>query len=129
MDDRLDYLPSRTASAPARTTTFSAARAHRSQLTSTEAAYKQLVAPTGTFAMHMLKASTAGVRSVSASETSYTRTENTLRALGSDRDTLGQQLAAVILGANEAHGAQSVGRLADLTSSAARWEVGAGAMG
>ncbi|WP_460599903.1 hypothetical protein [Flexivirga lutea] len=107
----------------------SAARAHRSQLTSTEAAYEQLVAPTGTFAMHMLKASTAGVRSVSASETSYTRTENTLRALGSDRDTLGQQLAAVILGANEAHGAQSVGRLADLTSSAARWEVGAGAMG
>lgn len=107
----------------------SAARNHRSQLTAAEAAYKQLVAPTGTFAMRTLKASTAAIKSDSHGDTQYTRTENALRAIGFARDVTGQQLAAVILGATEPHGAQAIGRLSQLTKEAAQQQTHAAAMG
>ncbi|MFC6703919.1 hypothetical protein [Flexivirga alba] len=100
-----------------------AARNHRSQLTAAEAAYKQLVAPTGTFAMHTLKASTAAIKSNSPGDAQYTRTEDALSAIGSVRDATGQQLAAVILGATEGHGAQAVGKVSRLTSEVKRLEA------
>ncbi|WP_446666346.1 hypothetical protein [Flexivirga sp. B27] len=106
-----------------------AARAHRSQLTSAEAAYKQLVAPTGTFAMTTLKASTAAIESDSANDVDYTTTENALRAVGSARDATGQQLAGVILGATETHGRQRIGQLGKLTAAAGRLEARAAAIG
>ncbi|HWC22188.1 MAG TPA: hypothetical protein VG502_07830 [Flexivirga sp.] len=106
-----------------------AARTHRAQLTTAEAAYKQLVAPTGTFAMHTLKASTAAIKSDSPGDAQYAKTENSLSTLGSARDATGQQLAAAILGATEGGSAQAVGRLSQLTSQASRQQAQAAAMG
>lgn len=100
-----------------------AARTHRSQLTTAEAAYKQLVAPTGTFAMHTLKASTAAIKSHSTGDEQYTKTENALTAMGTGRDATGEQLAAIILNATEGRSAPSIGRLSQLTTSAGHWEV------
>ena len=106
-----------------------AARTHRAQLTTAEAAYKQLVAPTGTFAMHTLKASTAAIKSDSPGDAQYAKTENALSALGSARDATGQQLAAAILGATEGGSAQAVGRLSQLTSAASHQQEQAAALG
>lgn len=105
-----------------------AARNHRSQLTAAEAAYKQLVAPTGAFAMYTLKASTAAIKSHSPGDVQYTRIENALTALGSARDAIGQQLGAAILGATEGHGPEGIGRLSQLTTGAVRQQAHAGAM-
>lgn len=106
-----------------------AARTHRSELTAAAAAYKQLVAPTGTFATTTLKASTKAIKSDSAGDADYTKTENALSAIGSERDATGQQLAGVILGATEPHGAQRIGELGRLTSAADRLEARATTIG
>lgn len=105
-----------------------AARTHRHQLTAAEASYKQLVAPTGTFAMHTLKASTAAITSNSAGDAQYTKVENALRTIGFERDATGQRLAGVILGATES-GGRALGRLGQLATTAHHLQVQAAAMG
>ncbi|TWE11857.1 hypothetical protein [Rudaeicoccus suwonensis] len=91
-------------------------RAHEKQLIALSAAYKQLTAPTGQFAMATLKMSTAALTSTSPGDSTYINTEKTLTGLCFARDSLAQQMEASILGAIEGRGGFSSGNVQSLTS-------------
>jgi hypothetical protein len=71
--------------------------AHRETLLRLGAAYKQLNAPFGEFAMETLKASTNALASGSASDDStYTSVEGQIQSLTTQRDTLAAQIKAAL---------------------------------
>jgi hypothetical protein len=63
-------------------------RAHRETLLRLAAAYKQVNAPFGAFAMATLKASTDALASNAAGDSIYTSVENQIQALTAERNTL-----------------------------------------
>jgi len=71
--------------------------AHRETLLRLGAAYKQLYAPFGEFAMETLKASTKALASGSVSDdSSYTTVEGQIQSLTAQRDTLAGQIKAAL---------------------------------
>ena len=74
-------------------------RAHRGTLLRLGRTFTQLEAPVGAFGMDTLRASTHALASDSPGDAAYTRIENTLQRLGAERDTVGAQMRAMLLGA------------------------------
>jgi len=72
-------------------------RAHRETLEELGAAYKQLNAPFGRFAMHMLKASTEALASGSpADDSTYTSLQASIQSLTDRRETLAATIKGVL---------------------------------
>ena len=78
-------------------------RASAKQYAQLSAAYKQLDAGVGAFAAATLKLSDKGVSSASANDATYRADEATLTTLGTERDALAGQIAAVLDGAATGH--------------------------
>jgi hypothetical protein len=74
-------------------------RAHRGTLLRLGQLFTQLEAPVGAFGLDTLRASTRALASSSPADASYTRIENELLRLGSERDALGARMSAVLLAA------------------------------
>ena len=74
-------------------------RAHRGTLLALGRVYTQLEAPVGAFGLDTLRASTHALASSSARDATYTKIENALQRLGNERDAVGGQMRALLLGA------------------------------
>ena len=74
-------------------------RAHRGTLLRLGKTFTQLEAPVGAFGMDTLRASTRALASDSPGDAAYTRTENALQRLGTERDTVGERMRALLLDA------------------------------
>jgi hypothetical protein len=74
-------------------------RAHRGTLLRLGRTFTQLEAPVGSFGLDTLRASTRALASASPGDTTYTRIENALQRLGAARDTVGERMRALLLGA------------------------------
>jgi len=74
-------------------------RAHRGTLLALGRVYTQLEAPIGAFGLDTLRASTHALASSSARDATYTKIENALQRLGNERDAVGGQMRALLLGA------------------------------
>jgi hypothetical protein len=74
-------------------------RAHRGTLLRLGKTFTQLEAPVGAFGLDTLRASTHALASVSPGDATYTRIENALQRLGAARDTVGEHMRAMLLGA------------------------------
>jgi hypothetical protein len=62
-------------------------------------AFSQLEAPAGAFGLDTLRASTHALASNAPGDAAYTRIEKALQRLGAARDTLGERMRAMLLGA------------------------------
>ena len=76
-----------------------AMRAHDGTLTRLGQVYSQLEAPVGSFGLDTLRISTTALASHSQGDARYTQLESTLAGLGAQRDALGGQMRAILLGA------------------------------
>jgi hypothetical protein len=76
-----------------------AMRAHTGTLTRLGQVYSQLNAAVGSFGLNTLRASTTALASRSQGDARYTRLENSLAGLGTQRDTLAGRMRAILLGA------------------------------
>jgi hypothetical protein len=76
-----------------------AMRSHRALVLRLGRAYTRIEAPVGAFGLDTLKASTRGLASQSPSDAVYNRIESKLRLLGADRNAIGTQIRAALLGA------------------------------
>ena len=74
-------------------------RAHRGTLLRLGKTFTQLEAPVGAFGMDTLRASTRALASDSPGDAAYTRMENALQRLGTERDTVGERMRALLLDA------------------------------
>jgi hypothetical protein len=74
-------------------------RAHRGTLLALGQAYTQIEAPVGAFGLDTLRASTRALESNAPGDASYTTIENELQRLGAQRDVVGGQMRALLLGA------------------------------
>jgi hypothetical protein len=74
-------------------------RAHRGTLLRLGKTFTQLEAPVGAFGIDTLRASTRALASDSPGDAAYTRTENALQRLGTERDAVGERMRAMLLGA------------------------------
>ncbi|HEY3951846.1 MAG TPA: hypothetical protein VGM53_00590 [Streptosporangiaceae bacterium] len=76
-----------------------AMRAHTATLTRLGQVYSQLNAAVGSFGLNTLRASTTALASQSRGDARYTRLENALAGLGTQRDALAGRMRAILLGA------------------------------
>jgi hypothetical protein len=76
-----------------------AMRAHRGTVLRLGRVYTQLEAAVGAFGLDTLRASTHALASDSPGDATYTRIENALQRLGAQRDTVGDRMRAMLLGA------------------------------
>jgi hypothetical protein len=74
-------------------------RVHRGTLLRLGKTFTQLEAPVGAFGLDTLHASTRALASDSPGDATYTRIENALQRLGAERDTVGERMRALLLGA------------------------------
>jgi hypothetical protein len=74
-------------------------RAHRGTLLRLGQTYTQLEAAVGAFGLDTLRASTRALASDSPGDATYTRIENQLQRLGSERDAIGARMQGLLLGA------------------------------
>jgi len=74
-------------------------RAHRGTLLRLGKTFTQLEAPVGAFCMDTLRASTRALASDSPGDAAYTRMENALQRLGTERDAVGERMRALLLDA------------------------------
>ncbi len=74
-------------------------RAHRGTLLRLGQTYTQLEAAVGAFGLDTLRASTRALASNSPGDATYTRIENALQRLGSERDAIGARMQGLLLGA------------------------------
>jgi hypothetical protein len=74
-------------------------RAHGATLLRLGQVYSQLEAPVGAFGLDTLRASTQALASNSPGDATYARIENALQRLGAERDTVGEQMRALLLDA------------------------------
>ena len=74
-------------------------RAHGATLLRLGQVYSQLEAPVGAFGLDTLRASTRALASNSPGDATYARIENALQRLGAERDTVGEQMRALLLDA------------------------------
>jgi hypothetical protein len=74
-------------------------RAHRGTLLRLGRTYTQLEAAVGAFGLDTLRASTRALASNTPGDTTFTRIENALQRLGSERDSIGARMQSLLLGA------------------------------